>query len=156
VISLKRDPLSKARNYAFLLLKFRLRSEREIYERLKRKKFADTVIRETLSFLKERGFLDDNLFAKNWIESRLKKPLGIKKIREELKAKGINKQIIDAQLGRLPESYSEEEAVRNLAAKRLESLKGVDTITRSRRLYGYLARRGFSSEVVTDIVNELK
>ena len=42
----KEELLQKAREYAFLLLKFRLRSEKEIYSRLKQKKFAEEIHEE--------------------------------------------------------------------------------------------------------------
>ena len=74
------DQLQKAKNYAFLLLKFRPRSEKEISERLKRKKFDTAVIRETILFLKEKSFVDDSYFAKVWLESRIKRPLGLRKL----------------------------------------------------------------------------
>ncbi|MCX5701786.1 MAG: regulatory protein RecX, partial [Candidatus Omnitrophica bacterium] len=93
-----KDLEEKAREYAFLLLKFRTRSEHELWGRLKKKKFSPEIIKITLSFLKDKNFIDDNYFAKTWIDSRLKKPFGIRKIREELKLKGIDKEIIESQI----------------------------------------------------------
>ena len=87
------------------MLKFRQRSRKEIYDRLKKKKFDEEIINETISFLKNKGFIDDQLFAKAWIESRIKKPLGLRKIRQELNLKGIDKQIIDSQIGEIKEKY---------------------------------------------------
>ncbi len=147
--------MQKARGYAFLLLKFRQRSRKEIYERLKKKKFDEEIINETISFLKNKGFIDDQLFAKAWIESRIKKPLGLRKIRQELNLKGIDKQIIDSQIGEIKEKYSEEEVVGEIAKKRLSRLKGIDPDNAKRRLYSYLLRRGFSSEIVIDTITRL-
>lgn len=156
MISPEPVPFSKARDYAFLLLKFRLRSEQELYERLKRKKFAEPVIKETLSFLKERGFLDDNLFAKNWIESRLKKPLSIRKIRQELKLKGVAREIIDNQISSIGRDYSEEDIVRGIIRRKLARMKGIEPQIARRRLYAYLVRRGFSAEAVVEAISDSK
>lgn len=148
--------LQTARNYSFLLLKFRPRSEKEIYARLKKKKFNPEIIEKTLSFLKERGFVDDKYFAKAWIESRIKKPLGLRRLREELRIKGIAWQIIDNQINEIKKDYPEEIIVANLAQERLNKIKGIDSQKAKRRIFSYLVRRGFSPDVVMDVIDQLK
>ena len=147
--------LERAKNYAFLLLKFRPRSEYEIYQRLKKKKLDEEVIKGVLSFLKEKAFLDDKLFTCAWIESRLKKPFGLHRIRQELKLKGIDQQIINSQVAALKEGYSEEEIVRKIARARLAKTKNIALQTAKRRIFSYLIRRGFSADIVSDTVKEL-
>lgn len=145
----------KAKNYAFLLLKFRLRSEREIAQRLKRRKFSEEIIRKTIEFLREKEFLNDSLFAKSWIESRIKRPFGLRRIKEELKVKGLDKEIIEERISEVKEGYSEEAVVEQLARMRLGKLKGIEALAARRRVYAYLIRRGFSPEVVTEVINQL-
>ena len=149
------DSLEKAKGYAFLLLKFRQRSEKELEQRLKRKKFSEEIIRKTVEFLREKEFLNDNLFAKSWIESRIKRPFGLRRIKEELKDKGLDKQIIEEKISEVKESYSEEAVVEQLARMRLGKLKGIEAFAARRRVYAYLIRRGFSPEVVTEVINQL-
>ena len=144
--------LQKARGYAFLLLKFRPRSENEIRQRLKNKKFNSEIIESTVSFLKDKGFIDDNYFAKTWIESRIKKPLGIRRLKAELNIKGVNKEIIDTQINEIKKSYAEEDIVGGIARDRLNKLKGIDPQKAKKRVYAYLLRRGFSPEVVMDVI----
>jgi len=148
--------LQKAKDYAFLLLKFRLRSENELRQRLKKKKFDADIIELTLFFLKDKGFIDDNYFAKTWIESRIKKPLGIRRLKAELSIKGINKAIIDTQIDEIKKSYSEEDIVGGIAKDRLNKLKGIDPQKAKKRVYAYLLRRGFSPEVVIDALNQIE
>lgn len=149
------DAFQKAKEYAFLLLKFRLRSEKELLSRLKKKGFPEQVVKQTLGFLKEKGFIDDNLFAKSWIESRLKRPLGLRRIREELKLKGLAKEIIDSKISQAKKDYSEEDWVRRIAEDKFDKLKGVEPFNAKRRVYTFLLRRGFSPEIVIDVVNQL-
>lgn len=137
------------------MLKFRLRSEREIYERLKRKRFEEETIKETLLFLKDKEFINDELFAKSWIESRLRKPLGLRRIKQELTLKGINKEIIDGQLSIIRDDYPEEEIVAKIAKEKLGKLKGIDPQKAKKRVYSYLLRRGFSPEMVYEAMNNL-
>ena len=147
--------LQKARGYAFLLLKFRPRSENELRQRLKKKKFNSEIIESTVSFLKDKGFIDDNYFAKTWIESRIKKPLGIRRLKAELSIKGINKEIIDTQINEIKKSYPEEDIVGGIARDRLNKLKGIDSQKARKRVYAYLLRRGFSPETVIDVLNKM-
>ncbi len=77
----------KARAYAFLLLKFRLRRENELLARLKQKGFSEQVSKDTVNFLKEKEFIDDRVFAKGWVASRLKRPFGLRRIKQELNLK---------------------------------------------------------------------
>lgn len=137
-----------------MLLKFRPRSERELEGRLGKKKFSVSVIRETLEFLKDKRFIDDAAFAKIWVESRIKKPLGLRRLRQELQAKGIDKGIIEGQLSEIKKNYQEEAIVRELIGGKLKKLKGIEPQKAKMRIYGYLLRRGFSPEVIIDLLNQ--
>jgi len=148
------ESFAKARDYAFFLLKFRLRSENELAQRLRFKKIPEETIKEVVSFLKEKKFIDDNVFANAWINSRLKKPLGLRRIKQELRQKGVDKEIIEAQTAKLKD-YSESETVLDLAKGRLNRLKGIDQVSAKRRVYAFLLRRGFSPEVVLDTLNQI-
>ncbi|MFA4984026.1 MAG: regulatory protein RecX [Candidatus Omnitrophota bacterium] len=145
----------KARDYAFLLLKFRLRSEKELSCRLKEKKFQAPVIREVISFLKERRFLDDREFARMWVASRAGRPWGPCRLRQELRLKGVSQEIIDEELQRLQENFPEAETVSRIARSRFERLCGREPEKAKRRVYGYLIRRGFSPASVRDALENL-
>lgn len=137
-----------------MLLKFRLRSENEFRQRLKRKEFSREVIEQTISFLKAKGIIDDNYFAKVWIQSRIKKPLGIRRLKQELILKGVDRAVIDWQINEIKKNYSEESVVREIAKERLNKLKGIDTERARKRVYAYLLRRGFSPEIVIDVLTQ--
>jgi len=145
----------KARAYAFLLLKFRLRSQNELKARLKQKGFSEELAVDTVNFLKDRDFIDDRVFAKNWITSRLKRSVGLKKIRLELAQKGLASEIIAEGLAGVKEGYNEKQVALRLAKERFLKLKGVELVKAKGRIYGYLMRRGFPSDVVNDIVKAL-
>jgi len=145
----------KARDYAFLLLKFRLRSEKELSQRLKNKKFSSGVIKKVISFLKEKSFLDDQEFARSWINCRSKKPFGPRRLRQELRLKGVDQDIIESELARITEAYPEEELVLRLARKRFEKLSDIEPLKAKQRIYAYLLRRGFSIDVIRDTLEQL-
>ncbi|MDD5166325.1 MAG: regulatory protein RecX [Candidatus Omnitrophica bacterium] len=151
----KTETLQKARAYAFLLLKYRLRSEKELGERLKRKKFDEATVKETLAFLKEKDFIDDKVFARAWIDSRLRKPLGLRKIKQELKLKGINPEIADKIFDSLKQDYSEKDTVGKIFKDRFTRLKNIEPLKAKRRIYTYLLRRGFSGEAIIEAMHKL-
>lgn len=145
----------KARAYAFLLLKFRLRSEAELIARLKQKGFSEGLAQDTVDFLKDKEFIDDRLFAFGWVASRLKRPLGIRRIKQELLGKGLDKQIIEDSLEQAKKGYNETQTVNQLARQRFVRLSGIDPQKAKARVYGYLMRRGFSPDVVSEIIKQL-
>lgn len=148
------DELSKAKKYALLLIKFRLRSEKELAERLKKKDFSQQAIQETIESLKNNGIIDDRAFAAAWIKSRIKKPLSLNKLKQELLSKGINKQIIESYLETIKKEYSEETAIQNIIDIQLSKEKHRNDPNAKNRIYAYLIRHGYSPETVTEILNQ--
>lgn len=144
-----------ARAYAFLLLKFRLRSENELKGRLKQKGFSEELSQDTVNFLKDKEFIDDRVFAKGWVAARLRRPFGLRKIRQELMQKGLDKEIIDHSLSQVKEHYNESQIVSQLAQQRFSKLKGIELLKAKARVYAYLMRRGFSPDIISDIVKGL-
>ncbi|MDD5465045.1 MAG: regulatory protein RecX [Candidatus Omnitrophica bacterium] len=145
----------KARAYAFLLLKFRLRSEAELKARLGQKGFSEELSRDTVDFLKDKEFIDDRVFARLWVACRLKRPFGIRRIKQELLGKGIDEQIIEDSLAQAKKDYSESRIVGQLARQRFSKLAGIEPQKAKARVYAYLLRRGFSPDVVSEIIQQL-
>ena len=138
-----------------MLLEFRSRSEKEIVERLKKKKFSPQVIRETVLFLKAKDFIDDHYFARAWVDSRRLRNFGPRRIRQELKLKGVASDIIEQQLDAGLDNYSEKNIVEKLIQNKLRRAKGLEPQKAKRRVYAYLLRRGFSADVVLEALNQL-
>jgi regulatory protein len=145
----------KARAYAFLLLKYRLRSENELKTRLRQKGFSPELAESTASFLKDRKFIDDRVFARGWVSSRLKRPWGKRKIQLELMQKGVAAEIIQEALAWAGQDYSESQTVSKLAKQRFSKLQSIDPLKAKMRVYGYLMRRGFSPDLVQDAIRKL-
>ncbi|HPT07496.1 MAG TPA: regulatory protein RecX [Candidatus Omnitrophota bacterium] len=144
----------KALRYAFLLLKYRLRSEDEIRQRLLRKKFELPLVEGVIVFLREKKFLDDTIFTRSWIQSRIARSLGLRRIALELKRKGVDQDIIQVQIALVTEKYREDKTVEEIAARRMKQLVRIEPRKAKARLYQYLARRGFSPDVIIDAVHK--
>ncbi|MBI4352771.1 MAG: regulatory protein RecX [Candidatus Omnitrophica bacterium] len=144
----------QAKSEALKLLAVRPRSVRELEERLRRKKHAQAVILQVVEELKRQGLLDDEKFAKLYAHSRIyTKPVSKKKIEEDLKRKGVSGDIAQKTLV----SFGEDEKARarELILRRFEKMTGISDEKKKMRLYGFLKRRGFGSEVIFGVLGEL-
>lgn len=150
-----KDPFSNALNQAYRLLAVRDRSEDELRARLRIKGYGKRRIDEVIESLKGKGYIDDNRFAKDWIKNRsLSNQKGAFAIRDELLKKGIDKALIE-DIMKDEGGYNEYEAAKALAAKKIESLGDADGVKIKKSVYSYLARRGFSFDVINEIVDGL-
>lgn len=146
------NDIDKALSYAYRLLKLRPRSTWELRNRLLGKRFNGTIARRAIDFLKEKHFLDDAEFARSWVESRMNsRPSGAVLIRRELRAKGVEAPLIDRALRGLKDN--EVSVLKDLAEKKLGGLKDTPWEEKRRRLFGYLARRGFDYNVIEEVIH---
>ncbi len=142
----------KARDTALRFLGYRMRSRREVSDRLKKDDFSEEIRERVLSFLEEYGYIDDEAFAKAYIEEkkRLKGYGGIR-LKQELIMKGISREIIDG----LSEELESDDI--DIIKKAIEKkLKGGSVSDRKelQRLYGYLMRKGFPYEKCKEALTE--
>jgi len=147
--------LVKAKISAFRFLKVRQRSVRELQEKLAAKGIAKATVEETVAFLVEKKFLDDRAFAKAWVRYRQARPYGAQRIRMELRQKGIDEEIIQEELGHAFGEYAEDDVVLELARRRVARYKGIDPVKRKKRIFDFLARRGFGLDAITKAVRKL-
>jgi regulatory protein len=143
------DERRAAYEAAIHLLSYRPRSEREMRQRLRRRGIAAEVIDETVARLHASHYLDDAAFAQFWRESRQAlSPRSGRLIRSELLSKGVDAGTATSTV----EGLDDEESAYRAASKRLKSLQGDDFDVFRRRLGGFLARRGFSYDVIRRVV----
>jgi len=147
--------IDKAKISAFRLLKFRIRSIKEMEMRLKKKNFSLAVIREVLDFLLDLEYLDDLTFARSWIINRRQlNPRSKRLITYELKQKGVDLNIIEQAFNMLGDD-PDIEIAQGLAARKYEKLKQLSPDIIKRRLISFLQRKGFSSAIIFNIVKGL-
>ena len=146
---------SKALSYAFLLLKYRKRSQKELTGRLERK-FSPVVAKKVLRFLKENRFIDDRDFVYSYIESKLSRGFGINKIIYQLKRFGVDEKIVARARKELYEDNGSayKAQLRKLASKRLAYYK--EDKNKYQKLLRYLVSRGFSYSDSQEAINEIR
>ncbi|MDD2673173.1 MAG: regulatory protein RecX, partial [Syntrophales bacterium] len=146
----------KVLNAALRLIRFRPRSENEIISRLEDKGYGTTVIKKAVKYLKGADYLNDAEFCRIWIGSRRDKPLGFKKIIQELKEKGVKRDIIEHAVKESQCDYNEGEVIERLVSKRFGQARGPDKGDIKRRAYSFLLRRGFSPDAVNEAVSKIE
>ena len=152
-MKVSKNKTDKATAYAYRLFGIRPRSERELKQRLFGKHYDHETISGVISSLKEKDIIDDVEFARRWIESRRRtNPKGDRLLRKELREKGVSATVIDTVLAEKKES--ENSVVRALAGKKAESLKNLPKQKARKKLFDFLARRGFDFDVIGEAVNE--
>ena len=145
-----------ARNNAWRLLRSRPRSEFEIRTRLKEGGYDDSIVNDLVEELRLSGDIDDGKFARFWMESRMhSNPVGDIVLKQELKQKGVSESIIEATLEAKAKSYDEYEVAFNMAQDHFERLKKLDRRKAAKRLYDFLARRGFAFATVQGVIEKL-
>ena len=143
-----------AKAAALRFLKIRPRSIAELKEKLQIKGFSSTDIETTVVDLMASGLLDDRAFTKSWINYRLARPFGFRRIILELKAKGIDPEIIEQVVDEIKDSsYSPEIVALELAKRRWHRLPDIDPVKKKKRVLDFLLRRGFDADVAIKIVN---
>ena len=144
-----------AKRYAFRLLGYRGRSERELRERLEKKGFSGDEISRTLEDLKRSGFVDDEALAGHLRRLALEqKHLGYAAARQFMRKRGLPRELVDAALG-----YDEEtelENARRLLDKKCRTMGNYLTEKDRKRLYDFLSRRGFAGGVIGKALKELR
>ena len=149
------ESVSEARTAALRLLKFRPRSEAELESRLSEKGFGETVVQAVVADLRKTGLVGDERFARYFAAQQASsKPVGRRLLLDRLRLKGIAPALAQEAVEAATEGKSELERAREAAAKRAAALEGLPREAARRRLFGYLSRRGFSSEVVYKVVKE--
>ncbi len=142
--------LKRAKLRALHLLEDMPRTESQLREKLKNGEYPPDIIDEAVAYVKSFGYLDDEAYALDFIETRKNK-----KSRQELYGllmqKGLDKNLVRQAL---EDAYGEEDAktaIRLLMQKRHFDPETADENERQKFL-AYLVRKGFSYEDVRKIL----
>lgn len=146
----------KIYDYVLKFYSIRPRSKKELLDWFKRKEVGE----ETQKFIREKleklGFVNDVEFARWWVEQRTSyRHSGFRLIKMELRQKGISDEII-SDIESQVSNISELESARKIVAKKLKSQKAFTLSKAEGRntLTGLLARRGFSWEIIKEVLDE--
>jgi regulatory protein len=140
--------MESAYNRTLDYLSYRPRSRAEVVTYLQKRDVAQSQIDEIVERLERSGLVDDEAFARFWVENRERfRPRGPRALRYELRGKGVSSEVIEQALAMVDPTESAYRA----AEKKARQLGHTDQPTFYRKLVEYLARRGFGYEVARQI-----
>ena len=144
--------LQEAKDSAYRLLSYRMRSEGEMRKRLKDKSFLKDEIDTTVSYLKKQNYLNDLEFARTFSQEKVRlKMIGPSLLRAELFKYHIKTILIDEVID---EVYKHND-IYSLITKHLEKKKAVKgellENKQKKKLSDYLIRKGFTWGQINEV-----
>lgn len=155
---------------AATFLAVRPRSVAETGRRLRHLGYAPAIVDTVLERLAEMSYLDDEAFARAWVESRDRaRPRGQTALRRELALKGVPRDVVETVLseraepaashgsgadgtGDEPSPGPDRVAAERLLARRRAALdREPDPRKRRQKAFALLARNGFDPETCRDV-----
>lgn len=145
----------QARRKALRLLEHMDRTERGLTDRLRQAGFSEEAAEDAVSYVREFGYINDERYAFNYIMYRIHDK-SRQKIFQELSGKGIDRQTIQDAWEEAEELETPDERALlcQMIGKKYEPGEELDE-REMRRLYGYLARRGFRSGDIFSVLEEM-
>jgi len=104
------------------------------------------------------GAVDVAQFARQFIRSKMSGAgLSRRRLQSELWRRGVARDVIDAALAEVlvEDEVDEDAQIAQVAAKKLRTLRSLDPATMRRRLYAFLARRGYESSAIRRVMDAL-
>ncbi len=125
---------------------------KKVYERiLKKAEGNKNLTLRVMSFLREKGYLNEETYAKSYVEERLMLKEGPRKIKEDLRHKGIKEETLD----RIP-IEEKERNIREYLPLLERKFSMLPKVERERKASEFLYRKGFSSSLALKIASEIR
>lgn len=153
-------------NFALRFLSYRTRSEKEVRDKLKvqseklKVENSTVIIDRVIQKLKEKKFINDEEFARLFVENRLRfKPRSLRLIKLELKQKGIDAEIIEKLMADRGSQVADDlENAKKLVEKKMERFRNKFGMTRDevyQKLGRYLTSKGFNWDTIKKSIDEV-
>jgi regulatory protein len=148
------DPESVARTIVLTKLTAQPRSRAELADALAVRGVPEQVAARVLDRFEEVGLVDDAAYADTWIRSRQRsRGLSRRALGHELRHKGVADDVISQSLAAI-DPATEEDAARELVARKLRTMGRLDRAAKARRLTGLLARKGYGAGLASRVVRD--
>lgn len=141
-------------------LALRPRSRHEIRDKLEAKGYMTETIDMVLIKLEKENILDDEAFARDWVNARIHRQMGKSRMMQELRQKGVSSQIAEQALADVDEDELAEQS-QALATKLLRRhQKEPDSRKAMDKVMAAMVRRGFSysdaSKAIASVLEALQ
>lgn len=143
---------NKVLKKAFDLLSRRAHSIKELRDKLYKREFFKCDIDTVITECERLGLLNDELFANDYAAELSGQGKGRFRVKMKLRNKGLSEDNIEKALEKIADN--EEENAENALNRKLRSLINEEDINKRRqKAYRFLAYRGFSSDIITKLMD---
>jgi regulatory protein len=135
------------------------RSVRDLRRRLLLKGETEADVDATIERLTAAGLLDDATYARAFVRSKVSSQgFSRRRLQLELAKRGVTREVAEAAIVEVLHDDDVDEAanIERVARKKLRALQGLDEETQQRRLFAYLARRGYDIDDVRAVVRVVR
>jgi regulatory protein len=142
---------------AFRLLARKARSTAELRAKLlERAPAEEHVVEQVIARLQELGYVNDQQLASDYAVARLQlKPMGRRRLREELRRKRLPEDAIESALDDAYARLDEDALIARAVRKWVRTKGAPKTKAEVKRLFDHLVRLGFDYEHIRRAVREI-
>ena len=147
--------VTEAKKKALRILERADRTRKELRDKLAAAGFEESAAEEAIAYVSSFGYLDDARYAENFIRRSVSHKSRAR-IMQELSARGVDRETASEAWETVTEDlpHDEQDMIRSLVDKKLQDPDPDPAALR--RLYAWLARRGFSGEDIRHVLEERK
>lgn len=141
--------LKQAQKDILKYLSYKMRTEYEVSKKLKENGYSDEIVKKLILKFKEYGYINDEIYAKLFIDEKKQMLYSKYRIINELKLKGIN---IDTIYDLINEHYSSEyDILKKLIMKKYKFVTEENIL----KIKSYLYRNGFNLDEADNVLKEI-
>ena len=147
-----------AYNYALNLLSARPYAVKALHRKLIQKEYSAADAEDAIRRLVDAGLLDDAKYAAQYARSKIvSSGTSKRRLQQDLYRKGIKTDVSAAAIGRVIEDEEIDTAavVEQVARKKLAQLGDLEPLVVRRRLFAFLARRGYDIDEIKRVVGAM-
>lgn len=145
--------IEDAKKLALKFIQYKLRSSGEVYKKIISDGYDRSIASTVTNELKSLGYLNDSIYVQKYLYDRTRlHPKSKSMLKAELLANGVDERIIDEIL---PEWKLDDESTARVLVKKKFGKYDLSDGKILRRIVNFLGHRGFSCEIIENIVNDI-
>ena len=147
----------RAMNTAVRLLTRRDHTSFEILQKLGQRGFDGRIIERVLAECRRLEYIDDERTARIYIGQLARRGFGFRRIRLELRKKGLTGERFEIILNERRAEIDEREIAHKVMLKKMKSFESVEDLQKRRdKMYRFLYSRGFDASVISELLREIR
>ncbi len=142
--------LKRAKKRALHLLEQMPRTEVQLRKKLEQNGYSQGNVEEAITYVKSFGYINDSIYAESYVRAHYDRK-SRRELMFQLREKGIKEEDIIHALDHIIAEQGESSAVQRAIRRRGIDLDNISEEQKT-KLYGYLARKGFTYEEIKSVL----